>query len=194
MPITIKDINEWPVGYKSGGFILTVKMAKKFWEAPQPDGTLVGHKGKGRIQIQQAVLTDSTGDLLADVKISSEEHGNHDVLRAGHLIRVIVSEVQVAYNDRGKDPEPGKKLYIDQYEDYIMQEPHHGDSPWGPDDEAFAWTEARKEEVRGKVRHGVSCAVIQGCMSNPQSDGNLPLLEYNKASINAWVDFIITGE
>jgi len=190
MATTVKQIKEWPIGYKSGGFFLTVKQVKKFWEVPQPDGKLVGHKGEGRILVSQAILTDLTGDLLADLKIASPEHGNHNPLKVGQAIRVIVCEVQQAYPQKGQDPPQGKKLYIDQYEDYIKQE-LGTESAWGPDDEAFAWAEARKEEVKGKVRHGIVCSLIK---AKEIALDEIPIPPAHKQRINEIVDFIITGQ
>jgi hypothetical protein len=187
--ITIKQILEWPVGYKSGGFVLTVKKVKKFWELPQADGTLVGHKGEGRIIIHQAVLTDGTGDLLCDLQTNSPEHGNHNPLKVGQMIRIIVCEVQKAYEKKGTDPEPDKKLFIEQYEDYIKQEVRRGESPWGPDSEAFEWAEARKEEVKGKIRHGIVCAMIKSPAGRPKARD-----PETERYINAWVEFIVTGK
>jgi len=46
------------------------------------------------------------------------------------------------------------------------------------------WLESRQMEIRGKVRHGVVCAII--------STGNFE--DLNKDFINKWVDFIVTGE
>lgn len=188
---TIKQILDWPLGYKSGGFFLTVKNVKKFWEIPQSDGAFVGHKGEGRIMANQAVLTDLTGDLLADIKISSPEHGNHNSLKAGQAIRIITCEVQAAYPQKGKDPPKGKKLYVDQYEDYIKQE-LGVESAWGPDDEAFAWAEARKEEVKGKCRHGIVCALMKSKGIGVQDE--IPIPPHYKKRINEVVDFIMTGE
>lgn len=192
MATTIKQILEWPVGYKSGGFVLTVKTVKKHWEVPQEDGCLVGHKDDDRILVKQAVLTDGTGDLLADIKICSPEHGNHLHLAVGHLIRVITCEVQTAYDGKGKDPTPNKKLYIDQYEDYVKQPVGRGEQPWGSeDDNALAWAEARKEEIKGKIRHGLACAYMR--TTPPDTLPGNPVDDVKK-TINLWVDFIMTGE
>lgn len=188
---TIKQILEWPVGRKGGGFVLTVKIAKKFWEIPQADGAIVGHHDDRRILVQQAILTDGTGDLLAELLLCSPEHGNHRSVSVGSMVRVIVCEVQQAYDAKGKDPKPGKKLYIEQYEDFVMKHVGRGEQPWGPNDDALEWDEYRKNEIRGKVRHGVVCAVIR---ASELREGMPEPTDSFKKDINAWVDFIMSGE
>lgn len=62
-------------------------------------------------------------------------------------------------------------------------------SPWGGD-EAFAWAEARKEEVKGKVRHGIVCSFIKAKEIALRLE---PIPEEAKKSINKIVEFILTG-
>ncbi len=186
--MTITQLLEMPIGQKTGGFLLTVKTAKKFWEVPNEQGQKVGHKGQGRILHQQAILADETGEIIADIKILSPEHGNLcDAIKVGAIIRVIVCEIQIAYSKKGDTPEPNKKLFIDQFSVYIKEEAGR-ESVWGPEGaEALAWQEAREEEVRGKVRHGVVCAMIQ-------NDDRQTVILDNKKFVNDIVDFIMTGE
>ena len=181
--MVIKQLLEMPIGYRTGGFVLTVKTAKKRWQV-----TNLAHHEKGAVWMQQAVVTDETGDMLVDVKTNSTEHGNHAPLQVGQLIRVIICEIQTAYDAKGINPEPNKKLYIDQYEDFFIRHTPDKDSPWGPEDEAFEWAEARRREIEGKIRHGLSCAIIRhyGLEGGPNQN--------TKSQINEWVEFIMKGE
>jgi putative phage-type endonuclease len=64
-------------------------------------------------------------------------------------------------------------------------------SPWGRGDEALAWAEAHKEEVKGKIRHGLSWAYMSGTPADTlPANPTDPL----KRTINLWVDYIVTGE
>ena len=196
--MTIVQLLEMPIGQRTGGFLLTVKTAKKFWEVPNKDGVKVGHKGTGRILHQQAILTDETGEIIADIKILSPEHGNLcDAIKVGAIIRVVVCEIQIAYDKKGDTPEPNKKLFIDQFSAYIKEDAGR-ESVWGPEGaEALAWQEARQEEVKGKCRHGVVCALIQSPEYRLGHDKTLGPWEPNKIGkefVNKVVDFIITGE
>jgi len=83
-----------PVGERLGEFSLAIKTAKKKWQV----------NGKW---IQQVLLMDKTGDILADVNIVK-----YIPLIAGQEIRIIVAEVQ-STEIRNV---PALKLYIDQFE------------------------------------------------------------------------------
>jgi len=97
--ITIKQILEAPVGERFGGIELTVKTAKKWFQ--------VGEKW-----IHQVVLTDATGDILADVKLGFRKLPT--VLIRGETIKIIVAEVQAAVPGK-QNVQTGKKLYVDQF-------------------------------------------------------------------------------
>ena len=85
----ISQIQTFPVGYKFGGGIpLTVKTLKKKWEMKEG-------------WVQQCVLTDDTGDILADVFI-----GKKSLFRST-TIDIIVAEIQAT--------DAGKKLYVSQW-------------------------------------------------------------------------------
>lgn len=85
----IKEIQTFDVGTKvMGGFPLTVKTLKKKWET---------RKG----WVQQCVLTDDTGDILADVFTGKKE------FHRSWTIDIIVAEIQAT--------DTGKKLYVSQW-------------------------------------------------------------------------------
>jgi len=51
------------------------------------------------------------------------------------------------------------------------------------------WLLKKQMEIRGKVRHGVVCALIQGGMCSIYD-----AIDEHKPVINKWVDFIMTGK
>lgn len=123
--ITIQQIKDWPLGYKSGGFPVTVKTAKKIWEVRA-------------VFYQQATIMDGTGEMLADFKI-----GRRIPLHSGGEYKIIVAQVQY-------DEKQGKKLFIDQFAPIVQigepeLQPFYGQS---------------EREIRGKVKHGLVCAVL----------------------------------
>lgn len=93
----ISDIQTFPVGYTfGGGFPLVVKTMKKKWQLEDK-------------WIRQCVLTDGTGDILADVNLGKGHLGR------GNIIKIIVAEIQAT--------DTGKKMYVDQYDVPTQTEP-----------------------------------------------------------------------
>ena len=89
----ISQVLTGDIGHKFGG-TYTVKTCKKTWEV---EGSWM----------HQVILTDKTGDILADINIIK-----YLPMKRGSEIRVIVGEVQSA--DVTKDN--AKKIYVDQFE------------------------------------------------------------------------------
>jgi len=165
--MTIKQLLDMPVGKenRTGGFQLTVKVARKT--------VTVDNK-----QLQWVVFMDETGEIPGEVSLPK-----YIPLIKNQRINIIICWLQPG--------EHGKKLYVEQYQPILgPSEPEEFriNSAWGPDDaEALAWTEARREEVKGKCRHGVVCSMLQAgtkCFE----------IEKHKEIINKVVDFIVTGE
>lgn len=160
---TIKQLLAMPIGQGTGGYTLPIKTRKKKWQVEE-------------IWWQQVILMDKTGEIPADVKI-----GTYKPLDGKIEIRIIVAEIQNA-EYLGKDR---KKLVVDQYsipsmtmDEYYTQEED--------------WHCQHEEEIKGKIRHGIICAMIS---RNPK-DGNITLIpdERCKQDINELVNFIMTGE
>ena len=167
--MTIKQLLEMPIGVesRSGGFQLTVKVARKTVEVDKK-------------YLQWVVFMDSTGEIPGEVSIAS---------RARALQKNQPIHITVCWLQQG---EKGKKLYVDQWypitqtlDEYEAR--YHSD--WGSQEitEAMEWQEVRREEIKGKCRHGVVCAMIQ-------SGVNIYEVDKHKEIINKWVDFIVTGE
>lgn len=159
----IEQLQLQPHGTKIGGMTLTIKTCKKSWQV-------------GKVWWHQVVFMDETGEIPADVKI-----GTYIPLKRGSEIRVIVAEVrEVEY--LGK---PRKILVVDQY--HI---PTGSIEEWN--EEVEEWKHFREDEVRGKIRHGLSCAFVAGYA---QREADVPAAsESNKKYILEWTEFIMTGE
>jgi len=160
--MTIKQLFEMPLGKenRTGGFNLIIKTARKILE----------HDGK---YVQGVVFTDETGDIDGDVSLP-----RYIPLQRTQGIRITVCWLQPTSD--------GKKLYVEQW--YPLTKVGEPDNfkfqpDWGPEDsEAMEWAAARREEVKGKCRHGVVCAIL--------STGADPDKDY----VNKLVEFIVTGK
>ena len=163
---TIKQLLEMPIGQKWGGDTFCIKTYKKNWDV---DG----------IWWSQVILMDGTGEMPADVKIGTK----YNPLRGqtGSRIKIIVAEVQEA-EYLGKDR---KKLVVDQFSIPSMTVAEY-------DQATEDWEHLHEEEIKGKIRHGISCSYIRGIqtqqniMPRPSEDIKKTILE--------WQDFIMTGE
>ncbi|MHC4605288.1 MAG: hypothetical protein ACYS6W_18380 [Planctomycetota bacterium] len=164
MATTIKQILEWPVGYKSGGFVLVVKVAKKKWNV-------------GDQWFQRVMFADGAGDeIFGEILLN----GNNGIQRNVPL-RLIHAERRIC--DVNNKPVPA--LFVSQWKDDrpVMSEPDILN-------DFESWQAARQDEIRGKVRHGIVCAMIRSTPAN----GDWPEPETaQKDFIHKWVDFIMTG-
>ncbi len=93
----IKQLLDCPVGYKTGGFSLTIKTIKKRWQVDES-------------WIHQVLLTDITGDILTDIVCET----NIPFQRTAELY-IVVCEIQAA--------ETGKKLVVHEWRQESMTEP-----------------------------------------------------------------------
>ena len=162
---TIKQLLDMSIGQKVGGFELTVKKyPSKMVEV-------------GKKKIQPVTFIDETGEMIGDVL--SAKYG---AIQKGYKIHITVGVIQ--------NGETGKKLYVEQW--------------WLPSitvDEYEAKREAEKAKefrqqvfdpeeeyiIQSKVRMHVVCAFL--------ADENIGELSPGlKATINAYVDFIMTGQ
>lgn len=124
--MNIAQIQKMPVGEKFGSFRTVVKTTKKKW---QQDGGW----------IHQVVLSDNTGDILADVNI-----GDNKPLVRAQEVWAIVAEIQAT--------EKGTKLYIDQFQFLDQTEP----------DFPLDYTAADMQKVvRGKIKCLLVAAYLQ---------------------------------
>ncbi len=131
---TVEQIKAMSVGrdhrFGSGATTLAIKTKKRCWEIKP---------GKW---IHTVLLSDETGDILADVNI-----GPYSPLTSPDITLVVAWIKDSDYLNK-----PIKMLYIDQFRINKQTEPDF-DADWkAPDWDAIN---------RGKVRHGVVCAFIR---------------------------------
>ena len=169
--MTITQLLQRPIGQenRTGGFQLTVKIARKTVDV-------------GKKHLQWVIFMDETGEIPAEVNLPKR----NTTIQKSERIHITVCWLQPG--------EKGKKLYVDQWypvtqtvDEYEAR--YHAD--WGSQDvsEAMEWQAVRREEIKGKCRHGISCSFIRSSQEiylEPMPD--------LKEIINKWVDFIVTGE
>ena len=148
--ITIEQLKKMPIGYRTGGFIKTIKTAKKKWQVDSK-------------WMHQVLLTDETGDMLADVNI-----GTYSPLIGGQEIRIIVCEIQ----ETEVRNVPTLKLYIDQFTMPSVTEP--------PDVMNFAG--ASPNVIRGKIKTWL----VAGCLQS-----GTPPAEVDRMGIESLVDWVM---
>jgi len=159
----IEQILIQPIGQRFNPGTLTIKTCKKTWDV---DG----------VWYHQVKLMDDTGEIPADVKI-----GKYLPLHRGSRITVIVAEIR----DGEYLGKLCKILYVDQFTIPTTSMAEYESNQDQIDDELNLI-------VQGKIRHGLSCAFIQGYAQNK---GTLPLAdEGRKAYILEWQEFIMKGE
>ena len=94
--MNISDIIKIPVGGKFGGLDVVMKTCKKRWK--------VGSKW-----MQQVVLSDETGDTLADINVVK-----NIPLQRGSVLHIVVGMIQAGVAEVGKPTD--NRIYIDQFE------------------------------------------------------------------------------
>ena len=126
--MNIKQVLDMPVGQKFGGFDVTIKTCKKRWQVKEK-------------WVQQIVITDTSGDAIADVNVI-----RNSPLQRGSALHITVGIVQAG--------ETGKKLYIDQFvfPDIVSEPTQIG---YDFDVDAF------DRQIDGKIRHGLVCSYIR---------------------------------
>ena len=145
--MTIKELKEMPVGSKAANFVLTVKTAKKSWLIPYTEANRTKDHW-----MHQVVLTDDTGDMLADVNIVKNIR-----LQRTEKIKCIVCEIRSNYTNQGD-----KLLYVDQFE-------RPGQTADEYDDTQDEWEAFRDKTVRSKIKCLMTVARIDTDLKVPGS-------------------------
>ncbi len=159
---TIKDILAMPLEQGTGGYELTVKVAKKAWDV-------------AGVWYQRLMLCDGEDEILAEVTL----HGVNNRIMRNTPIRIIVARRTTRDVNNVNVP----CLKIQEWADAspVMSE------PMSMATDAEEWYAARQEEIRGKCRYGVVCAMIE------RRDSLARVME-QKFDVNDVVDFIMTGK
>ncbi len=123
----VQQLKEMPNGQGVGGFAMVITKTKKLTE----------HKNHF---IHQVVFADDTGEILTDIKLLRRTPFTRNV-----SVRVIVGKVQDIADG-------GKKLYVDQWDYDVVEEPDMLDSSGGL---------ALTQEIRSKIMCWQVAAYIQ---------------------------------
>lgn len=175
--MTIKQLLEMPVDKeksRTGGFMLTVKVARTV-------------RTEGKMKLQWVVLSDTTGEILADINLPQTGH----VIQRGPLQSKESIKIVVCWLQPG---EKGPKLFVDQFiritqtvdEYYETKESTNMDGGYSNETD---WQVKLKDEIRGKCIFGYQTAML--------SNGSTPrcLLEpKSKAEMLELFKFAMTGE
>jgi len=117
--------------------------------------------------VHQVLVSDDTGEMLVDVNIVK-----NIPLHRGETFRVVVAEVQQG--------EKGKKLYVFEYKRIVQI---------GEPEELYGIESDWDKVNRGKVRHGLVCALIRAGEITIE-----PITIASKNFIEEMVNYIMTGK
>jgi len=166
---TIKQLLAMPINQKTGGYDLSIKTFKKTWQVDE-------------IWWSQCIFMDETGEIPADVKVGTSYNPLRG--RVGERIHIIVAEIQEA-EYLGKNR---KKLVVDQFSIPSITVNEY-------DQATEDWEHAHEDEIiKGKIRHGLVCALIRAKLMDIPSAGPYSINQNMKKFITIVVDFIMTGE
>jgi len=175
MNIMVKDLKSMAAGTEVKGFPLMIKTARKAFK--DTDGTTY----------QEVVLMDSSGEMTAHIllEFTGEESQGHHTGTAGFSLwksKTNICIMDGVLQDTDERKKEGIKLVV--YECFDAATPLTYDQ--GQELNAEDWKKLREDEIKGKIRHGLCCAILSG--------GEDPMAIYGKDYILNLQDFIMTGE
>ena len=185
--MTLEEFKQLAGGTKLDSIILVIKTARKPFEVNDDNGD---------VWWQEVVFMDATGEMPGEIFMGSytPESGTknenravpHNVWRSKQKIYLVNGEIQDA-DIRGKE---GKKIKVFEARDMAPQLTfdQYNDISHA---ETQSQLVSRDDEIRGKIRHGIVCAMIKSTDSG--CDWPSPKPE-TKKFITSWVDYIMTGE
>ena len=181
MTLMIKDLKEMAAGTEIKGFPLLIKTARQpFRDADENVW-------------QEVVFMDRTGEITGHILLATNvpEVKGHHTGTAGYVPwqskqRLCVMQGEIQDTDIRK--KEGTKIVITECFDLAVNLSYEQKQEL----EAEDWKKLREDEIKGKIRHGLSCSYIQGYVHKigamPRPD------EVKKSRIVDWQDFIMTGE
>lgn len=167
---TVKQILEWPLGERGGGwtwYITTVKKGK--WVTEET-------------WAQRAIVSDGKNEMLASFLGKKK----FTFSSSNSPIRIRVCErAEVDVNNK-----PTPIIVVEEWELPQMTADEYEKEN---SDLNVEWKKDQEKRIRGMCRHGIVCAMIQaGWFSEEKLTPCLK--EPTKRSINKLVDYIMTGE
>jgi len=158
----IKEMKNLAAGTEVKGFPLLIKTARKTFKDAEDNVW------------QEVVFMDSSGEITGHIAME----GNVPWKSKDNLC-IMEATIQDT-DERGRQ---GIKLVVTDCFDTAT--PFTYDQ--GQEMQAGDWKKMHEDEIKGKIRHGIVCAMIQAPNNKPPTANDPKTEEY----INAWVDFII---
>lgn len=157
---TIAEIQKLETGAKVSDLTVVVKKTKK--KSQLGDETT-----------QEFVLSDTTGEILAEILLAETDFGTETLIR-NETLNIRKGEIQQSVE--------GTRLYVSIYERLKFTEP--------PEISAYGYELPDWEKVnRGKVRHGLCCGLIR---RGEQLD--YLLVEATQDKIEKVINYIMEGK
>jgi hypothetical protein len=164
---TVKQILDWPLEYKSGGFSLHIVTAKK-------------RKKAGDKWIQRATLSDGQNEMLGSFVLK----GNVPLPSNSPVQIKRCRRVELDVNNRAV-----QGIAVTEWELPTMTADEYENEQ---SDLAEEWKKDQDQRIRGMCRHGIVCAMI----GTTTSDEAWPEVDMgrNREIIDRWVEYIVTGK
>jgi len=181
MSLMIKDLKSMAAGTEVRGFPLLIKIAR------QP------FRDTDENVWQEVVFMDSSGEITGHILLAtnSPEPKGHHTGTAGYepwqsKQRLCVMDGEIQDTDIRK--KEGVKIVITECFDLAVNLTFDQRQELQAED----WKKLREDDIRGKIRHGLSCSFVRGYA---EKHGTMPKPDIDrKMNILEWQDFIMTGE
>lgn len=171
MSLMIKDLKSAAAGTKVKGFPLLIKTARKTF------------RDADEVTWQEVVFMDASGEMTGHIQLE-----NVGVRWKSKTNICIMNGVLQDTDERKKE---GTKLVV--YECFDAATPLSFDQQ--QELQAEDWKRLREDEIKGKIRHGLVCAMTRNLETESGLRRNiLQLTDENKDYIAELVKFIMTGE
>jgi len=179
MSLMIKDLKSMAAGTKVSGFPLLIKTARQPFRDAEENVW------------QEVVFMDSSGEMIGHILLANnvpQREGHHtgtagyEPWQSKQRLCVMDGEIQDA-DIRKKE---AMKIVVTDCFDLAVNLTYDQRQELQTEE----WQKLRQDEIKGKIRHGIVCAMIQAPNNKPPTARDAKTEEY----INAWVDFIMTGE
>lgn len=178
----IKDLKKMAAGTEIRGFPLFIRTARGTFR--DADGVL----------FQEVRFLDKSGEITGHIlqdEPGVSEYQSHKttglppgIWRSKQTICIMNGVLQ----DTDERKKEGVKIVISECFSTAVSLSYEQ----GQEVEAEDWKQLRQDEIKGKIRHGICCSLIQRVSS--QGKINIVPNKEMKSEINELVDFVIKGE
>ena len=182
MNLTIKDLKSMAAGTKIQGIPLFIRTARGTFR--DADGVL----------FQEVRFMDKSGEITGHIlydEPESTEYQSHKTtgLPPGHWrSKQTLCIMEGLIQDTDERKKEGVKIVIRECFDTAVNLSYEQ----GQEIDAEDWKQLRQDEIKGKIRHGICCSLIQRITSV----GGITIVPNKKmkSEINELADFIMTGD